>query len=341
MTRRVLALLSVLALLAAACGPEATETAGEATNDAADKVDARDADADAEAEADDGTEALADMPAEVQNADLVGLSGTLVDNEFPPEVDQCMGAELLKQPSVALDLVTAGSNPQLDALSLDTQLAVFEILGDCAGPELLGEFFAAEFARGADMVETSDELGACFGQAATDDDGPYMMVGLATIGDDMAPRPEAQPATIDALTECVNGSVIADSLLENMTSDPTFAAAADLDCISSSYENADLRPLWTAFVTNPNADFDTLPADVTAPIVSPIFDCVSIGQVMAAEAAASGVTLSNETIACIDDAARSTGLMDSFLLGTEPDADEFGAIVLDCLSPEELSQVGG
>ena len=62
--------------------------------------------------------------------------------------------------------------------------------------------------------------------------------------------------------------------------------------------------------------------------------------VIAAAAADEGVTLSADTVGCIDGALDTGGLVDTFLTGTELDEAQLFGAILPCLSPEELGALG-
>ena len=66
---------------------------------------------------------------------------------------------------------------------------------------------------------------------------------------------------------------------------------------------------------------------------------VAGGPIVAAEAAADGIDLSEATVDCISDAVRSSDFLDGFFTGDDPSDAELAGVIFGCLSPEELAQL--
>ncbi len=282
-----------------------------------------------------------ELPAGVSPEQAEAMVATAVSGEVPPEVEDCVNSSLFTRPALFVAIVAAGDDAPLTSLSFDDQVAFSQLTIECASPELLGSFVADGFAEGADLA-APPEMGPCFGQRFAEDDGALMLVGMTAIEEQQPVDERSKGPLIDALTECVSGEVWATSVTGTLAADPTLAGAVDDSCIASAFDDPEvMRPFWAAFVENPDAEFEDLPPTVTTPVFGPLFDCVSIGAVFAAEAAANGITLSDESIACVDREASELGLFESFLAGEQPDDEALGLILFECLSADELSQFLG
>lgn len=327
---KLVKLAAVLSLMVGAC----------ATDDGLDDVTADGADPAASSEAagtsETAQEAVAPPPpAAVSAADLAALSA--FTEGAPPDVEECLIDTIGTDPDLARALKALESDEITD-LALDDQLTVFELTGDCAGAEVLGELTGQSFAEGADL-EAAPGVGSCLGEAMVADDGPLVMAGFAGLETPGGVPPEARDALIETMTKCIPGTMIGNIIATEATSDPELAGAVDPGCVRRAYLDVDIEPLWTAFVdTSGTLDFGQLPPDLEAAVMGPLLGCISFGAVLAEELAASEVELSESTVACLDDEFRSSNLISEILAGGEPNEEQLGLIMFSCLTPDELSQ---
>jgi len=341
-SQRLIALVAALLLLVAACADDtgSTDSAGEegsdqtqaeSSNDAAES--ASDTTEAAEANDQSDTAKAADVPAKSVNPAVLESA---VSGDLTAEAEDCITSNALTDLSLSTSLVVGGDDADITDLSPEDQVRFSEIIIECSTPEALGQLLSDGFADGAGFA-SPPEMADCFTNALAAESGPHLLVGMASFDTD-APQPEqSKGPLVDTLTDCVPASLLSTVV----TADPELAELADPACIEAAYGgNGDaLRPLWEAMVENPDTDFDSLPPEVAAPLVEPILGCISMGKIVANEAAAGGVTLSDETITCIDVEATKLGVIDTIALGEEPDeADEaaLGLAILDCMTPEEL-----
>jgi len=165
---------------------------------------------------------------------------------------------------------------------------------------------------------------------------------MIAVAEENPPPEVAREPLVATLSNCVPALFVTDVLVAELTSDPTFVEAADLECIEARYSGSSLLdPMWAAYIDSPSVSFSDLPPEVITAVFGPFFECVSFGAVMAAEAASDGVDLSVESVACIDAGAASLGLFEKMLTGQELDEDVVVPMVLGCLSPEELAAMVG
>lgn len=342
------ALLVVITLFSAACvlptGDDEVATEGSAgssdeqTSD--DETGAGTDDATDTAEDADNEEPVDNADAEMPEGEDAEAVSSLISGDIPADVEACVIVGAIGDPPLLAALITAGDDAELSDLEFEDQLALFELAVECGGPDLTGQFISDGFADGSG-VDAPPEMVDCFVEKINRDEGALIMAGMIALGDDVAPPEQTKGPLVDTLTNCVPASFLASTAVSELADDPTFVEATDTDCIDAAYaDNSLTRPLWVALVDDPGSDFADLPPEVTAEVFSPLFGCISFGQVVAAEAAADGVVLSDGTISCIDDEFVELGFFDSILLGEEPDDAAIGAIVISCFTPEELLQLG-
>lgn len=346
-----LALLGALVVMATACvvpgSGDDTEVATDDANDEStdDTTDSGDDPADDDAE--DGTDvADGDLPAidlpdgMTEEEGQVAVASAIA-GDVPPEVEDCVTRSLFSEPSLFVALIGQGENFVLTDLDFEDQVTLGEITIDCAGPELMGEFVAEGFAEGSDM-EAPPEMIECFERRFVADDGALVFVGMTAVGEEVTPAEPAQEPLIDTLTECVSGSFLATAIVDDLAAeDPTFAEAIDAECVDTAYaEDPEIiRPLWTEFVLNPQAEFTEVSPTVTASVFSPLFGCLSFGKVLQAQSP--DVDLSDATIECIDTRFAELGFFETLLAGEEPDETALQTVLLECLTSEELLQLAG
>ncbi|MCP5025331.1 MAG: hypothetical protein GY929_03525 [Actinomycetia bacterium] len=357
-----MSLLLAVALLAGACssgGGEVTATEGGGSGNETPTTIEGNADTDEESSDTDSTEGESNDPLggdkepaddDVESAGSDGEEGDPTEDpetaltefivgEVPVEVEKCVVTGILDDGDLFAATVGLSPSAEMTDLELDDQLALLELSVDCAGPELFGQFMAEGFAEGSGMAPP-DGMSECFAAEFASSDGPPVMAGLVAVGNGVPANPKVRGPVIDALTECVPASFVTEAVVVELAADPTFEDAADLECIDLAYAEATtIEPLWAAYVDAPTDDFSDMPPEVAVAVFGPLFNCISFGAVMAAEAAADGVDLSAQSVACIDQELAGAGLFEAILAGQEPDEAVLAAAILGCLTPEELLQM--
>ncbi|MCP3990687.1 MAG: hypothetical protein GY724_16530 [Actinomycetia bacterium] len=276
---------------------------------------------------------------EVSNDDLIALAAILND-ELPTDVEECVIKRVSTDPALLGALTDNGSTTDLVDLPLNDQLAVFESAVECGNPELLGQYFTDGFAEGSGAAPPP-EMTECFVTAMSGGDGALIMAGFLAVGAERRPPLAARNLVIDLLTDCVPGSYLAESITVGLASNQQLAEAVDQICVTGAYADGILaRPLWESLIDNPGTEIGQLPSQTTAGLFGPLFDCVSFGQVVATEAAAEGVTISEASITCFDDEFLQQGFADLAFAGGEVPEAEITEILLTCLTPDELRQLG-
>lgn len=260
-----------------------------------------------------------------------GFGGRLTDEQL---------ACALQSLAAQSDLLTRtlGADDPL-TLAIDDQADLAIIAFDCA-PDAFANDFVDGF-NGASDVSLPPDVTECL-IVAMGSDGPNrrdVVLGFAALGTESPVPLAAQDAVIETMVTCLPGNVFADAVVAQALGDPAFASALDLVCLESAFDGEVMRPLWSALVTNPGADFDALAPETTGPMLQAMFDCLSFGQIIAAEAAIADLTLSEETIDCIDDELVGLDILTA-LEGAGPPPG-FTAALVECLSPAELAAIGG
>lgn len=333
--KRFLVLLIALSLFAAACinsnsGDDEVVAEGSAEGSG---------DASGSADSDDDTAPTPEgVNAEMPEGEDAAVVSSVVSGAVSPEVEACVVAGAIKNPSLLATMITSGSDTDFSQLSDDDQITLLELAVECGGPELMAGYIAQGFAESSDF-DAPPGMADCFAKAISDDDGSLVMAGMIAIGEEVVPAEEAKVPLVDTLTECVPASFLSSTIVTELAEDPAFVDAADTECIDAAYADDDsIRPMWVAMVDDPSAEFSELPPEVATQVFLPLFNCISFGQVVAGEAAADGLELSQTSIDCIDGEFEELGFFETILLGEEPDAASIGGIVLGCLTPEELTQ---
>ncbi len=349
----LVSLLLTVVLVAVACSSsdgEVSTAAEGGTDDQSSEADPTDDEELANDSDDEGSDDPADPTGDEDGSDPDDAEepaepevavAEFVSGEVPLEAEQCVVKGVLETPGLLSAAVALGPESEFTDLDQDHQLALLGLAVDCAGPELLGEFMAEGFSEGMN-IETPDEMAECFADRIGGSEGSLVLAGLAALGNDITPEPDLQVPVVDLLDDCVPGSLFADLMVSEFTTDPAMADAVDGGCISAAYATeSSMRPMWEAMVDSPDLDFEDLPPDAFEAIITPLLDCISFGTVIAAEAEGDGVVLSPETITCIDDEISGSGLIETFFTGVEPDDETLGLALLACMSPEELQQMAG
>ena len=278
-------------------------------------------------------------PSNVSAADLATLS-TMLSDTAPPEAEACVLEKVAGDADLIGDLVAAETGEITD-LPVEDQEQLFRLVTECVTQDQMAAFLNDDF-----DVSPGDELPPevvdCLAERLTSDEGPITLVGLSALDADLPVPTEARQPVIDTMTDCVSPSALSGAVLDGATDDPELAGALDETCVADAYDQTeDLEPLWTAWVDNPNAEFEDLPPEATALLTSPILGCFSFGQVIATQFATTGGEISPESISCIDDRFIESGLIDQLLAGEEPDEATAGLVFIECLTAEELSLLTG
>ena len=116
--------------------------------------------------------------------------------------------------------------------------------------------------------------------------------------------------------------------------------ALDTACLDRVFAEPDFMRLLLSEALTGELDSPEITAQ-QAPLVRGVFDCIDFGQAIAAEAALDGITLSPTSVECLSRQFRELGFVEYFIEGTEPSDADLGAMVIDCLSTEELLELGG
>jgi hypothetical protein len=264
---------------------------------------------------------------------------SLGDDLSPSEI-ACVVRGLAEQPDL---LANAISGTDFDQLAIDDQVDTALIALNCA-PDAA----AAQFTEGfTDSVasaqpEMGAELGTCLvGQLdAENPNRREVLMGFASLGEDLPVPAEAQEALVDSITMCVPGPVFAELMISEFADDPQMANALDTECIRGAFPDETMRLFWGAMI-NDGGSMDEIDPEATGPLMTAMFSCLSMGQIMADQAALDGTVLSEETITCID--TELTGeTIAAMMTGSDAEGEaQVTAIVLGCLTPEELAGLGG
>lgn len=367
--QRIFALLLVFVLAASACSASTTtatsttdatsqsDTASSTDDDDADESDADESDTDAGDAADaaeptavptpeptataEPTPGPADDVSDEESSEATAMleRSSLGDDLSPSEI-ACVVKGLAGQPDL---LANAISGTDFDELPLDDQVDTALIAMDCA-PEAAASQFTDGFTNRMTQAqpEMSDELGECLvGQLSADNPARReVMIGFASLGEDLPVPAEAEEALVDSISLCVPGPVFAEWLIAEFADDPQMANAIDTECIRSAFPDETIRQFWGAMVSQ-GGSMDDVDAEATAPLMNALFSCLSMGQIMADQAAQDGIDLSDETITCIDTEMADEDLA-AMMSGNDPAGEaRVTSILIGCLSPEELAGLGG
>ena len=353
--RRFLTLLLIFVLAAAGCSASTTTSAsGPSTSDDAAATDSADSADSPEIEepvptvtptaeptaVPEPTATAVPEPADDEAAVATAMleQSELGDNLSPTEI-ACVVKGLAQEPNL---LANAISGTDFDTLELDDQVDTALIALDCA-PEAAAAQFTQSFTDDFSQAQPTMgmELGDCLVAqlAAENPHRRNVLLGFATLGEDLPVPPEAEGALVDSISTCVPGPVFAEWLIAEFADDPAMANAIDTACIRDAFPDETIRQFWGAMVSE-GGSMDGVDPEATAPLMNALFSCMSMGQIMADKAASDGVEISDETIACIDEGMAGQDLA---AMMDAPDAEseaEFTAIVINCLTPEELAGLG-
>lgn len=264
---------------------------------------------------------------------------SLGDDLSPSEI-ACVVKGLADQPDLFANAV---SGTDFDQLPIDDQVDTALIALDCA-PDAAAAQFTDGFTNSVASAQPAmgAELGLCLvGQLDADNPNRReVLMGFASLGEDVPVPAEAEEALVDSITTCIPGPVFAELMISEFADDPQMASALDTECIRGAFPDETMRLFWGAMI-NDGGSMDDVDPEATGPLMSAMFSCLSMGQIMADQAALGGTVLSEETIACID--TELTGeTIAAMMTGSDAEGEaQVTAIVLGCLSPEELAGLGG
>ncbi len=269
--------------------------------------------------------------------------------------------------------ITAGAGPQASAVA--EEVASEPGASDDATPEPGASDDATPEPGASDVAtpepEVSDEPGGSADDLATarayldndfidtfdDDDADCIVIemvdtlGLARLAQlDINGGPIDQgdiDALLDSMYRCVDAIELGTMLTAEMAGG-NFAIPADArDCVIAGYgERSTVEALLRAGLAaeDPNA---ALAAEAAQTAIAPLVDCIGFGGLMKQEAAADGVTLSEETVACLDEDGNDAfaEVVGGILTGEAPLAggdaqEEVLRLLLGCLSADEMTQMG-
>ncbi|MEE9413791.1 MAG: hypothetical protein V3V01_00820, partial [Acidimicrobiales bacterium] len=199
-------------------------------------------------------------PAEVapeQVAQLRKVVEEVVTDLAPgTDSDQCVLDGLVADPELLESALQLEVSQSAAGLPLQSQLVLYRLLLDCAGPELVGAEVGAGFAEGAGLATTPGELSECFGAELVAADGPLVLAGLVAIGEDLAPPSETRDPLVSTLSTCVPAELLIDFAVDELSEDVTFTDALDVACIESANTgDVSTAGIWEAFIDNPELDF--------------------------------------------------------------------------------------
>lgn len=234
------------------------------------------------------------------------------------------------------ELAAAAMGDRFDDLPIEQRADLTTVMFECA-PETTAASFSEALSGGAG-TDLPPEISECLVDSMTTaPDKRDIIIGFVALGDEQPVPEPSQAPLIETMVTCFPGSALIEAGASDMVADPVFEEAMDLECLGDRLDGETMRPIWTALVENPGADFEELEPESIEPMMNGMFSCMSFGRVIAAEAAADGVELSEETVACID---TDLAELDFFQAMNDPAAQQdIGLAVLGCLSPEEAAQL--
>ena len=257
--------------------------------------------------------------------------------ELSGDEQACAIARLQSEPTIMAAFERSSSADDLDLTPQELTTVTIAAI-DCA-PDTV----ATSLSQGISLDSSaalSTESGDCFAEAIIADtpDRAELISGFIALGNEAPVDIASRKPVVNTFAACVPASLFLDNFAAELVEDPTVAAGLDLPCLESGVNEATLRPMWEAWVTNPKQDVSELDGPAMEPLITVVFDCISFGQVIAAEAASGGVELSAGTIACIDSDVSTIAVAD--IMSADPVIQAaIGQVVVACLTPEELAAI--
>lgn len=208
---------------------------------------------------------------------------------------------------------------------------------------------ASAFASSLDNEDGLDQL----------DDAASLCVGIEMVGrfggtkvlemadDDYIPTADEISGMVDSLFSCTSegeiGNAFAVSIVDGLGSD---LPDEEFQCVSELYGSPDtIEQIMQLAVTNEDLDFEDLPSDDRALIMGPFLECVGFGTIMRGALAEDGVSISDETITCLNEngSAFVEFMLTTGDFDTVPDDTQGGLIdaLFGCLTAEEIGELAG
>lgn len=335
MNRRFLYVLTVVLVLGAACSTSTTvaQPTETAPTEEPEPTATPAPEPTAAPEPTEVPEATAVPVPETGSTDLNEAAERLAgefDNELTGAEMACVFAALGDDEALAGSVL--GSD--FEDLPVDQQADLTIVMFECA-PQATAASFSAALADD-DGNGLPPEVGECLVTSmTTSPERRDIIIGFVALGDESAVPAPSQAPLVDTMVTCFPGAALLEA---GAIDDPVFAQAVDMDCLATALDGEAMRPVWTALVTNPQADFDELDQASIEPMMNGMFSCMSFGRVIAAEAADDGVDLSDDTVACIDTELADLNFVEA--MNDQAAQQQIGIAVLGCLTPEEAAQMG-
>jgi len=170
----------------------------------------------------------------------------------------------------------------------------------------------------------------CLNEQLTSGTGGRLLVALSLLGQEQPVPEPLRPSFVDAMDSCLDAEAVADLMITGVEQDPMLAGAADRDCFVDSFEGSDsVRAIWEQLASDPTQpDLALLAAESLG--VEAALTCISAGTMVVAAAAEAGVEISEDSIACIDEAVSDINPADF-------SEEEAGIAMFTCFTEDELA----
>ncbi|MCB0996563.1 MAG: hypothetical protein KDB21_15825 [Acidimicrobiales bacterium] len=376
-TRWLILLITALALLGAACGADVEITSGAAT-DGADSTDdpegpdgaddgsadsdgagvdggAADDDGSDDGESDDGSDddsagddgagddsaddsggevsAQAVSAAERLGANIVGGGAVLADAET-----DCLARGLATDDEL-LEFAQSGVPPTTLAPAQTDRLVV--LVTDCLSAETVAASFIEGFAAGAGSgFEVDPGQEACLADALAAPDARRAIVELAVAAEGLSMAPGDAQFLAELLAQCLDGGFVGTLMVEGVLGELTGTGISpeDIDeaCLASVMQGDLLVAYYSSVLQG--QQFDDLPLDVRTEFITGFVGCLDLASAFQTAFEQEGVIISESSATCVADLMIDSGLFERLVSGDTPTDAEVGALLVGCLTPDELAQ---
>lgn len=222
-----------------------------------------------------------------------------------------------------------------DTLDIPQQATSIEILLDCAGGRLEGEFLSS-FETTDELADLGfgDEFASCIYREISrdDDEQSKVVLALASMTADQAAPEETVDAAATTFARCVD---VVTFLIDSFTSDPAAASLMDSDCLRTEIDEAAAADLFAAALRDPNQED---PSSMASGFRA-FRPCMRFGLLMA-EQFEDSVAFNEAEISCIDTAFGTDEIFDAMISGAELPASATESLVA-CLEPATLNALNG
>lgn len=339
-SHRLLLLFTIAALLGGACsgGDDDANQAfvnSERSPETVDELLSQDAASSDSAALEEASDGLAAGPTPIGPNTRAILAGP----PFEKLSSVATGCVLTRQgeDQQLLDLFTAAVSEQRLALADVVTLRAAAV--DCAAEEVAGYFATMASDRAATI--TPEGAVGCTAELLRSDltaaERPFL-TGVTAIDLDQAVPPQAVDVTIDGLASCFDGISVGPAIRAQLTDQPVLANAADSTCIDQALATDGASSgFWSRLVRGSGMEPGAISAEVAGAAWTPLERCVSSGRVIAGISANYGVSLSANTVGCLDQASSDRTLVTRTIAGDEPDPAEFMTMLSECATEQELS----